>query len=60
MAVAKRKKKVFYASVQVTRVEHWWVEAETEEEARILLANGQGERSTVGDCLHLEVEDLSE
>jgi len=60
MTVAKRKKKVFYASVQVTRAEDWCVEAETEEEARALLANGHGERCAIGDCLFLEVQDLSE
>ena len=60
MAVAKRKRKVFYASMQVTRVEDWCVEAETAEEARALLANGEGQRLGLGDCVYLEVGDLSE
>jgi hypothetical protein len=60
MAVAKRKRRVFYASVQVTRVEDWCVEAETAEEARALLANGEGHRCGIGDCVHVEVGDLSE
>jgi hypothetical protein len=60
MAAAKRKRKVFYASVQVTRVEDWCVEAETAEEARALLVNGEGQRCGIGDCVHLEVGDLSE
>jgi hypothetical protein len=56
----KRKRKVFYASVQVTRVEDWCVEAETAEEARALLANGEGQRCGIGDCVYLEVGDLNE
>jgi hypothetical protein len=60
MARAKRKRKTYYASVQVTRIEDWCVEAETLEEARALLARGQGERQRLGDCLHLEVQELSE
>lgn len=60
MAEAKRRKKVFYASVQVTRVEDWCVEAETAEEARALLTSGEGERRHIGDCVYLEVQDLSE
>jgi hypothetical protein len=60
MAAAKRSKKVFYASLQVTRVEDWCVEAETEEEARVLLTSGGGERCGIGDCVYLEVRKLSE
>lgn len=60
MAVAKKRRKIFYASVQVTRVEDWWVEAETAEEARDLLVRGQGERTRLGDCVYLEVQDISE
>jgi len=37
MAVAKRKRKTFYASVHVTRIEEWRVEAATADEARALL-----------------------
>lgn len=60
MPTARKKLKTFYASVQVTRVEDWCVEAETAEEARALLADGRGERRRIGDCLYLEVQDLSE
>ena len=62
MAVAgmkrKPKLKTFHATVQVTRTEQWYVEAETAEEARELLAAGQGHRSSIGDCLHFEIERL--
>jgi hypothetical protein len=60
MAVAKKKLKTFHASVQVTRVEDWCVEAETAEEAHDLLLRGQGERTRLGDCVYLEVQDVSE
>jgi hypothetical protein len=60
MAVAKRKRKVFYANVQVTRVEDWCVEAETAAEARALLASGEGHRLGIGDCVHIEIQDLNE
>ena len=40
MARQKHKRKTFHASVQVTRIEDWCVEAESEEEARALLASG--------------------
>ena len=60
MALPKKKLKTFHASVQVTRIEDWCVEAETEQEARDLLASGQGERLAIGDCVHLEVADVSD
>jgi hypothetical protein len=56
----KKKPKTFYASLQVTRVEDWCVEAETEEEARALLANGGGERCRIGDCVYVEVDEVSD
>jgi hypothetical protein len=54
----KRKSnlKTFHATVHVTRVEEWFVEAETAEEARQRLAAGEGHRSHVGDCVDLEIE----
>ena len=51
----KQKPKMFYATVQVTRVEQWCVEADSREEARDLMAAGQGHRFDPGDCLHAEV-----
>ena len=60
MARAKKKLKTFHASLHVTRVEDWCVEAASEEEARVLLASGEGERRRIGDCVYLEVQDLSE
>ena len=59
MAVAalklKPKLKTFYATVHVTRVEEWCVEAEGEEEARELLASGDAFRTSIGNCVSVEV-----
>ncbi len=56
----KPKLKTFHATVVVTRAEEWCVEAETEDEARAMLAAGQGYRCHTGDRLHLEVETLDD
>jgi hypothetical protein len=65
MAVAALKHrpqfKTFYATMHVTRVEEWFVEAESAEEARELLVSGAGHRSGgVGECVYAEVEQISE
>ena len=54
MAVAALKQKsapalqMFHAPMLITRAEEWCVEAETAEEARELLAQGQGHRCHLG------------
>ena len=56
----KPQLKTFYA-MHVTRVEEWFVEAETAEEARELLLSGAGHRSGgIGECVHAEVEQITE
>ena len=50
--------RTFHALVQVTRIEEWSVEAGSAEEARELLQNGDGHRSHVGECVHLEIDKL--
>ena len=50
----------FHATVHVTRVEEWCVEAETAEEARELLAAGDGYRCQIGDCINIEVEGVED
>jgi hypothetical protein len=52
------KAKLFHATMVVTRIEEWCVEAETAEQARTLLAAGEGHRCTGGDCLHAELGEL--
>jgi hypothetical protein len=42
----------------VTRAEEWCVEAETAAEARSLLESGQGHRCQLGDCVHVEVDQV--
>jgi len=42
----------------VTRVEEWCVEAETEEQARALLASGAGHRCTPGETIQVEIDNL--
>jgi hypothetical protein len=55
-AAAKKKLKLFHATMHVTRNEEWCVEAETAEEARHLLAAGGGHRCHLGDPIHVEVD----
>jgi hypothetical protein len=52
--------KPFHATMVVTRLEEWCVEAETPEEARALLASGQGHRCQLGDCLHVQLEAMED
>jgi hypothetical protein len=51
----KKFLRMFHATMHVTRLEEWCVEAETAEQARELLATGGGFRCHIGDCLHAEV-----
>jgi hypothetical protein len=53
-----KKLKIFHATMLVTRAEEWCVEASTAEEARTLLAAGQGHRCHPGECLYAEVERM--
>jgi uncharacterized protein with PIN domain len=54
------KLKMFHATVHVTRVEEWCVEAESAEEARELLGSGGGHRTHIGDCMHVEIERVED
>ena len=60
MAITQKKQITFYATMHVTRVEHWLVEADTPEQARELLLAGEGHRCEVGACVHAEVEELEQ
>jgi hypothetical protein len=62
MSVVKEKTglKTFHATLTVTRLEEWSVDAETADEARALLAAGQGHRCHLGDCLHMELQELKD
>lgn len=52
------KLKTFHATMLVTRIEEWCVEAETAEVARELLDLGQGHRCHMGERMHAEVQDM--
>lgn len=58
VAVRKPKLKTFHATVHVTRIEEWCVDATTAEEAQTLLEAGQGHRCTVGDRLHVDFQGV--
>jgi hypothetical protein len=58
VAPAKTRLKTFHATMTVTRMEEWCVEAQTPEEARARLAAGEGHRCHLGDCLHRELEAM--
>jgi hypothetical protein len=55
-----RRPKVFHASVLVTRLEEWFVEADSAEEARALFAAGEGHRAAQGERFNIEIERLLE
>ena len=59
-AKTKTKTKTFYATMQVTRLEEWCVEAETPEQARAQLESCIGHRLAIGECIHAELERLFE
>ena len=56
----KTKLKTFHATMHVLRAEEWCVEAETAEEARQLLAAGQGHRCTTGECVIVDLDKIHE
>ena len=56
----KTKLKTFHATMHVLRTEEWCVEAETAEEAKALLAAGQGHRCTPGDCVSVDLHAIHE
>ena len=62
MSAVKEKTslKTFHATMVVTRLEEWCVDAETAEEARALLAAGQGHRCHLGDCLNVQLEAMED
>jgi hypothetical protein len=56
----RAKRKTFHATIQVTRIEEWFVEAENAEKARELLESGGGHRGQVGECIHFEIDKLTD
>lgn len=60
MSQRLQKTKMFHATMLVTRAEEWCVEAETAEEARALLASGNGHVCHIGDCLYVDLETFED
>jgi hypothetical protein len=58
--LTKSKRRTLHATVQVTRIEEWFVDAQSAEEARALLENGGGHRGQVGECVHFEIDKLDD
>lgn len=56
----RQKLKLYHATVQVTRVEEWSVEAASADEARALLLSGRGHRHAIGECLHASIDKIDE
>lgn len=59
-AAGKTCLKTYHATLAVTRLEEWCVDAASPEEAKALLASGQGYRCHLGDCLHVELEVIED
>ena len=55
---AQPQTKTFHATMLVTRVEDWWVDAESLEEAEALFASGHGHRAAVGELVQVELDVL--
>lgn len=59
MAAQRRlKTDTFHATMLVTHLEEWCVDASSPEEAKALLAAGQGHRCHYGDAHHVELHEL--
>jgi hypothetical protein len=55
---SKVKTRLFHARMLVTRLEEWCIEAQSSEEARMLLAAGLGERCTPGESVQVELDSV--
>ena len=58
--IPKTRLKTFHATMAVIRLEEWCVDANTPEEAKALLAAGQGHRCHLGDCVHVELQQIED
>ena len=54
----KQKQRTYHATMIVTRVEEWCVEASSVEEAKALLAAGEGHRCHLGEIVQAELESM--
>jgi len=54
----RTKRQTFHATMLVTRAEEWCVEAKSPEEAKALLAAGQGHRCSPGEIFCVELNEI--
>jgi hypothetical protein len=54
------KLRTFHATMLVTRVEQWWVEAASAEEAQERFASGEGHHAALGERVHVELGVMSD
>ena len=55
---ARKTLKTYHATMVVTRMEEWCVDAGSPEEARARLAAGEGHRCHIGDAVQIELDRL--
>jgi hypothetical protein len=53
-------RRTYHATMHVTRIEEWFVEADSPEEAQKLFETGQGERGHMGELVQIEFGELRE
>ena len=58
--MANKRLKTYHATMLVTRAEEWCVEAASEDEARALLAAGDGRRCHLGEAIHAELTEMKD
>ncbi|HEY7229292.1 MAG TPA: hypothetical protein VH558_02870 [Pseudolabrys sp.] len=54
----KRNNRTYHATMLVTRVEEWCVDARSPEEAKALFEAGEGHRCSPGEICCLQLEDV--
>lgn len=54
----ENKNETYHATMLVTRIEEWCVQANTPEEAKALLEGGEGYRCSPGEVFHVELGEL--
>ena len=55
---ARPRKRLYHAIMQVTRIEESCVEAASPEEAKRLLAGGEGHRCQRGDRVNCDLQEI--
>jgi hypothetical protein len=56
--LTKTKTQTYHATMLVTRVEEWCVEASSPEEAQTLLEAGEGHRCSHGEVCFVELSEI--